>query len=167
MAQRSQNKPCDGHGGCSDRCEIMSVSMCSPFFKHQTEGAPKKTTQQPQNEGPTFRILLQQVKSKYQSEGRSKTSQTNTLTSQWLRSKLVPGTTFLYMCFFVNNQYRILLDHEGAGSRDWSLGEAGWFDFLGFLRGNQAEHPEIVGAPYQKMPGSHFRVVKLYVGNHM
>lgn len=26
--------------------------------------------------------------------------------------------------FFVNNQYRILLDQQGAGSRDFSLGEA-------------------------------------------
>jgi len=35
----------------------------------------------------------------------------------WMdQSKLVPGTTFLYMCFFVNNQYRILYECDGAGS---------------------------------------------------
>mmetsp|Transcript_52676 Transcript_52676/g.94935 ORF Transcript_52676/g.94935 Transcript_52676/m.94935 type:complete len:261 (+) Transcript_52676:2-784(+) len=41
----------------------------------------------------------------------------------WMQqSKIDPNRTFLYMCFFVNNQYRILLDQEGAGSRI-SLGE--------------------------------------------
>lgn len=42
----------------------------------------------------------------------------------WMdQSKLTPSSTFLYMCFFVNNQYRILLDQQGAGSREFSLGE--------------------------------------------
>ncbi|CAK9040744.1 Meiotic expression up-regulated protein 10 [Durusdinium trenchii] len=42
----------------------------------------------------------------------------------WMdQGKLEPSKTFLYMCFFVNNQYRILLDRDGAGSREFSLGE--------------------------------------------
>ena len=39
------------------------------------------------------------------------------------QSKIDPKKTFLYMCFFVNNQYRILLDQNGAGSRNSSLRE--------------------------------------------
>jgi len=35
----------------------------------------------------------------------------------WMESnQLDPSQIFLYMCFFVNNQYRILVDKDGAGS---------------------------------------------------
>ena len=51
-------------------------------------------------------------------------SQVRSAMRSWMdQSKLAPCSTFLYMCFFVNNQYRILLDREGAGSREFSLGE--------------------------------------------
>ena len=40
----------------------------------------------------------------------------------WIdQRKIDPNNIFLYMCFFVNNQYRILLDQNGAGSRNSSL----------------------------------------------
>ncbi|CAE7860989.1 hypothetical protein AK812_SmicGene11749 [Symbiodinium microadriaticum] len=40
----------------------------------------------------------------------------------WIdQSKIDPQKTFLYMCFFVNNQYRILLDQNGAGSMGSNL----------------------------------------------
>ena len=47
----------------------------------------------------------------------------SSLTAWTDQSKIDPKKTFLYMCFFVNNQYRILVDQNGAGSRNSSLKE--------------------------------------------
>jgi hypothetical protein len=45
---------------------------------------------------------------------------TDSLREWTRRANLDPAKTFLYMCFFVNNQFRILVDACGAGSQNLS-----------------------------------------------